>query len=224
MFATPKTFGTLLAKSPIRFTLIDETNCGDHPHFQAGDQWAFLFERTSGRNYSFSETNNLISNLKKPVDASQAQLNYKTRAISTCAASLREAINDEWLNDGTLVPIPPSKAPTDPLYDNRMEQVCNLIRPGNVDVRNLVVQNKSMVASHQRPPGTRITIEELVASYSIDESLVVPQPNIIAVVDDMLTAGTHYRAMHTVLSQRFPQAVIFGMFIARRVFPDEDIF
>ncbi|MEO9778063.1 MAG: hypothetical protein ABJH07_07020 [Sedimentitalea sp.] len=213
-----------MANLPVRFTQIDETNRGDHPHFRDGDQWAFLFEKTSGRDFSFSETNNLISNLKKPVNASQAQLNYKAGAIRRCAASLRQAINDEWLDGGTLVPIPPSKVLSDPLYDNRMEQICNLIRPNNVDVRNLVVQNQSMIASHERPPGTRITIDELVASYSIDESLAEPHPSAIAVVDDMLTAGTHYRSMHTVLSQRFPQAYICGLFIARRVFPDEDEF
>jgi hypothetical protein len=42
----------------------------------------------------------------------------------------------------------------------------------------------------------------------------------IAVVDDVLTAGVHYRAMHTVLSRRFPDVPIIGVFVARRVFPD----
>lgn len=155
------------------------------------------------------------------MNASQVQLNYKENAIRACADALRQAILDDWLDSGTLVPVPPSKSPTDALYDNRIERVCQLIRPGNIDVRNLVVQGKSMTASHERPPGNRITIAELVASYSIDEDLAEPTPTSIAVVDDMLTAGTHYRAMQTILAQRFPQAHIFGMFIARRIFPDE---
>jgi len=211
-----------LTNSPIRFTQIDETNCGDHPYFEAGDKWLFLWEKTSGRDYSFSETNNLISNLKKPVNSSSGQLHYKEQAIIRCARSIREAINDEWLKIGTLVPVPPSKAPADPLYDNRMERVCNLIWPEVADVRNLVVQNWSMQASHERSQGQqRITKDDLIAAYSIDETLADPVPTNIAIVDDMLTAGTHYRAMHHVLSQRFPDARILGMFVARRIFPDD---
>lgn len=182
----------------------------------------FLWEKTSGRDYTFSDTNNLISNLKKSVNSSPGQLYYKNQAIIRCARSMREAINDKWLEIGTLVPVPPSKAPTHPLYDNRMEQVCNLIWPGVADVRNLVVQNTSMQASHERGQGQpRITKDELIASYTIEESFANPAPTSIAIVDDMLTAGTHYRAMHYVLSRRFPEAQIVGMFVARRIFPDD---
>lgn len=212
----------LLTNPPIRFTQIDETNCEDHPHFEGGDKWFFLWEKTSDRDYSFSDTNSLISNLKKPVNSSSGQLHYKSQAIMRCARSMREAINDKWLEIGTLVPVPPSKALTDPLYDNRMERVCDLIWPGVADVRNLVVQNTSMQASHERGQGQqRITKDELIVAYSIDETLAEPAPKSIAVVDDMLTAGTHYRAMHHVLSQRFPNARIVGMFVARRIFPDD---
>ncbi|WP_207543715.1 hypothetical protein [Salipiger marinus] len=206
----------------IKFTQIDEKNCEDHPNFERGDQWMFLWEKTSGRDYTFSDTNNLISNLKKSVNSSPGQLYYKNQAIIRCARSMREAINDKWLEIGTLVPVPPSKAPTHPLYDNRMEQVCNLIWPGVADVRNLVVQNTSMQASHERGQGQpRITKDELIASYTIEESFANPAPTSIAIVDDMLTAGTHYRAMHYVLSRRFPEAQIVGMFVARRIFPDD---
>lgn len=56
--------------------------------------------------------------------------------------------------------------------------------------------------------------------YEIDEDQCMPAPTSIAIVDDVLTVGTHYRAMHSVLSARFPNVPIFGLFIARRVFPD----
>lgn len=209
-----------MTNSPIRFTQIDETNCEDHPYYEEGDNWFFLWEKTSGRDYSFSETNNLISNLKKPIVSSSGQLHYKSLAIKRCARAMREAINDKWLQIGTLVPVPPSKALTDPLYDNRMERVCNLIWPGVANVRNLVIQKTSMQASHERSQGQkRITKEELIADYSINEEIALPEPTSIAIVDDMLTAGTHYRAMHHVLSRRFPQSRIVGMFVARRIFP-----
>jgi len=95
-----------------------------------------------------------------------------------------------------------------------------LIAPGQ-DVRNLVIQNVTMVANHAREAGDRATVEELLTAYSIDESLANPEPGIIGIVDDMLTAGTHYRAMQIVLSNRFPKATIIGLFVARRIFPDD---
>ena len=44
----------------------------------------------------------------------------------------------------------------------------------------------------------------------------------IGIFDDVLTAGTHYRAMAITLGNRFPGIPIFGFFVARRVFPTPD--
>ena len=49
----------------------------------------------------------------------------------------------------------------------------------------------------------------------------VAPPASIAIVDDVLTTGAHFRAASTVLAVRFPTAQIVGLFIARRV-PDAD--
>ena len=62
-------------------------------------------------------------------------------------------------------------------------------------------------------------MQELLAIYRVDETVAAPAPRQIGIIDDVLTAGVHFRAMQTVLSQRFPNATIVGMFIARRVFP-----
>jgi hypothetical protein len=42
----------------------------------------------------------------------------------------------------------------------------------------------------------------------------------IGIVDDVLTAGTHYCAMKSTLQARFPGVLVVGFFIARRVQPD----
>ncbi len=65
--------------------------------------------------------------------------------------------------------------------------------------------------------------EQFEAMYRIDQALVEPAPDYIAVVDDMLTAGAHCRAAKSILSARFPKAVIVGLFIARWV-PARDEF
>jgi predicted amidophosphoribosyltransferase len=177
----------------------------------------FLYEYTSGKNYSFSATNSLISNLKKKAGA--GGYHYKAPTIERCAQELAAAINSKWLDGATLVPVPPSKVRGDPYYDDRMSRVCRQIRVAPaLDVRELVVQRHSLPAaleSDQRP-----TVDDLLKAYQLDESLANPPPQWIGVFDDVLTVGTHFVAMKKILSDRFPGVQISGFFIARRVFPD----
>lgn len=206
----------------VRLSQIDEVSRGNHYHLTVEDICYYLYEYTSQRDYSFSATNNLISNLKKkPSQADQPHYRYKGQAIGTCGRALGAALNPNWLGIATLVPVPGSKAPDHPEYDNRMERICRLMRQPPPDVRALVRQAASTIASHEAAQGDRVTVEELLQLYSIDESVAAPMPGAIGIVDDVLTAGTHYRAMHTVLANRFPGVPIIGLFVARRIFPDD---
>ena len=107
---------------PIRLSEIDDTNRESHTRLTEADLCMFLYEKTSGRDYKFSDTNSLISNLKKPVTSKASELKHKDRAIQRCAAAFREAINPQLLQQATLVPVPPSMAPTYHAYDDRMNK------------------------------------------------------------------------------------------------------
>jgi predicted amidophosphoribosyltransferase len=205
---------------PIRLSQIDEASRGDHYHLTSDDHCFYLYEYTSHRDYSFSATNNLISNLKKkPSQADQAHYWYKGQAINACGRALGAALNPNWLGSATLVPVPGSKAADHPDHDDRMERICRLMRQPPPDVRALVRQAASTAAAHEAAQGDRVTVEALLELYAIDEAHTAPAPQAIAIVDDVLTAGTHYRAMHRVLANRFPGVPIIGLFVARRVFP-----
>ena len=203
-----------------RFLKIDDQNRSDHYNLTADDECYFLHEYTSHKNYSFSDTNKLISNLKKrPSLAGTAQYRYKGLAIRDCAAAFGEGLRPDWLATGTLVPVPPSKARDHPDYDDRILQICRAIPATRaVDVRELVFQTQSLPADHEGGP--RHSIEDLLEVYRIDESKATLAPYGIAIVDDVLTNGTHFRAMKTILQQRFPEVPIAGVFVARRVFPN----
>lgn len=207
----------------MRFSLIDDFNRGDHTLLRDSDTCYYLHEYTSGQGYQSGEANNLISNLKKPVDRKgRPEYIHKGRAIKSCSALLKEAINADWLKIGTLIPVPPSKAKTDPLYDDRLLRVCQgIASPDALNIRELVIQTHTIRAAHENRHN-RPTVAELEAIYAIDERFCAPPPGAIAIIDDVLTAGTHFRAMHNVLSARFPGVQIVGMFIARRVFPTVD--
>src|ERR1700684_2001923 len=106
---------------PQRLTKIDDLTRSDHWYLSESDHCFFLGEYTARKGFAFSATNQLILNFKKSVTTrNTAQWRYKERAIAQAAAAFRTAIADAALNKATLVPIPPSKAKSDPLYDDRL--------------------------------------------------------------------------------------------------------
>lgn len=203
----------------MRLSRIDDASRHDHFHLMEEDECYYFLEYTSGRDYKFSKANDAISNLKKkPSNRHRQDYKYKIQVIQQASNAFRDALNQDWLRNATLIPVPGSKARNHPDYDDRMEQICRGIQEG-LDVRSLVVQRESTVASHEAASGARVTVDELQALYQIDENLALPTPRSIAIFDDVLTAGVHYRAMKSILAHRFPCVPIIGMFIARRVFP-----
>lgn len=209
-----------------KLTLVDSAMLPDHTLLRADDEVYFWREYTSGRDYSFGPGNDLISNLKKkPSTSNVYELRHKERVIRECARFFTTAINPVWLDSAVFVPIPGSKAIGDPDYDDRMKRVFQAVRPGKApDVRSLIIQKTSTAAAHEAGGGHRPTPEELRANYGIDETLTSNMPDMIGVVDDVLTAGSHYRAVHGLLKERFPDARIVGFFVARRVFPPVEEF
>ncbi len=202
---------------PRRLTKIDDLTRPDHTYLTAGDRCYFLGEYTARKGYAFSATNNLVLNFKKSMTTrGQAQWRYKDQAISQAAAAFRAAVNEEALNNATFIPVPPSKAKSDPLYDDRLVKMLRRIRPSPpVDIRELVVQIESTRAVHDSE--TRPSPAELESRYTLDQTLLSPTPQLIVIVDDVLTTGAHFRAVKAVLERTFPGVSVIGLFIARRV-------
>lgn len=96
-----------------------------------------------------------------------------------------------------------------------------MLGPYLVDVRALVRQTVSLEADHEvGPGGRRRSVEDLLQVYELDDALAEPAPTAIGILDDVLTNGTHFKAMQTILGQRYPGVRITGLFIARRVFAE----
>ena len=208
----------------IRLSKVDETNIGDHSRLLNDDICLFLWEYTAGGGFSSGKANDLISNLKKKPSerTTKGGWHYKARAIDEAAAALSQSLNPEWLKVATLVPAPPSKATDHPDYDDRIEQVVRKIRmpPGvTADIRPMVRNRASRASAHESEH--RPTIEDLVENMELDEAMAASSPvKSLGVFDDMLTTGTTFRAMATVLGNRYPGVKITGIFIARRAIPN----
>ena len=206
---------------PRHATLVDELTRRDHYYLDETDNCVFIGEYTARAGYQHSQTNQLILNLKKGVDRrGLREWRYKELAITRAARTFEAVLTNEALDEWTFVPIPPSKARSDPAYDDRMSRVVQTIRPSRpVDARELIVQTETMDAAHDRDdrPGPR----EIAALYRIDETLTAPKPTALVVVDDVLTTGAHFKAAQSVLQTQFPGVPVYGLFVARRALADE---
>lgn len=204
---------------PTRLTKIDELTRPDHTFVEPEDECYYLGDYTAQRGFAFSDMNNLINNLRKPMDRrGRPEWRHKESAIVTCGRMLREALNEDWLAAATLVPIPSSKTRDDAEYDDRLPQILQeMARGRQLNIRELVVMTRNVPQSHLAEE--RVSIPELIESMSVDEANAQPEPRSIGIFDDVLTTGRHFKAVQTVLRKRFPNVPIVGVFVARRV-PD----
>jgi len=208
---------------PTKFTRIDRLTASDHWYLDpTSDECYFLGEYTAHQGYGYSKVNSLILNFKKPMDrVDLPEWPYKEKAIQQAASAFRKVLIPKKIKFWTLVPIPPSKERNDPLYDDRLTRMLRAIQiTPSLDIRELIVQTESTTPFHA--PGVRPTPDEIEALYRIEERLTAQEPRYIALVDDVLTTGAHFRAARSVLSDRFPGKKIIGLFLARRALDDID--
>lgn len=206
---------TLADSFPRRLTKVDSLTRPDHSYLTEGDHCYFLGEYTARKGYAYSATNDLVLNLKKSVDRrGRPEWRHKQNAIREVAAALRAALG-EAIARLTFVPIPPSKAKDDPLYDNRITKMLRAMGTNPPpDVREIVYQSESLDAAHDSD--NRPSPADLRRVYRIDGALCEPPPERIAIVDDVLTTGAHFKAVQLTLAQTFPTVGIVGLFVARR--------
>lgn len=198
-----------------RLQQIDKLALPDHYFLTESDVCIYWGEYTARAGFGFSETNGLISNLKKKMDRKgRPEWRYKLQAIATASAIFAKFIRADALKSATLVPMPPSKIASDAAYDDRMLQVVRGIAPG-LDVRELIKCKKSDKASHER--SDRPSPQELKENMYIDSDLIKPTPTQIFLFDDVLTTGAHFVAAKEILNNHFPGVSVLGIFVARRV-------
>jgi len=198
---------------------IDETTVGDHFSLAASDTCFYIWEYAAGRHYDFSPTNQLISNLKiKPsqLAARPRRARYKQQAIHHCAAALRGLIQASWVEGiGTFVPMPTSKIAGHEDCDDRIQRLLSSAFHGlNADIRPLLEQTESTAADHESPD--RLPYGALRAVTRIDEAHAAAPPRaIIAVIDDVLNSGKHFKVAQELFAKHFPGIPVIGIFLAR---------
>ena len=209
---------------PTRFTKIDELTRHQHSCLTAEDECYFLGQYTAYAGFSHSETNNTILNFKKSMDRRDSpEWKYKRQAIGKYGHAFATALKAFELDTMTFVPIPPSYMEKDPLYDDRLVKMLKFAQHsvGELDIRIFVKQTENLPPSHGSEE--RSTPSEIYDVYKFRKRLRNPRPNTIAIVDDVITKGAHFKAMENILTDQYPGVKVIGLFLARCEFPQLDL-
>jgi len=184
------------------------------------DRCFYARDYASGKDYSYSEANSLIKNFKKSVSKrGTSEWHYKEQAIKQFANELFT-----WLGDLDeeffIAAIPPSKRRDDPEFDSRLDtmlteferqcQKAHVVRP--------VERATSMLPAHISG-SHRPTVEE--AYESLSWTPLSPPPTTLVLVDDVITAGTTYKACQRLIEENAPELKVYGVFWARTIWPDD---
>lgn len=203
--------------SALRAVIIDDALRDQHYYLTKDDVCYFLGEYEPRGGFNAGKINSLILNYKKTLDKrGLPEYHYKEEAIKKVSRFLESVFDEESIKGCTVVPIPPSKAKTDPLYDDRLVRSLRAVDP-NLDVREILIAKKTTRPHHEFQAGEkRPTPEGLYEVLSIDEScLKTPVKPVIILFDDLLTNGTHFKACKRLLNERLPNHQVIGLFIGR---------
>ena len=204
---------------PEKLTQIDALTCPSHRFLQPGDRVYYLGEYAAGAGY-LTPINDLIHNFKiKPssLRCSPVRRRHKEHAIRQIAVAFTghfSALEDT----AVLVPIPTSKLPADPDYDDRLLRVLRVCRADpKPPVRELIRQKRSTAADHEA--NGRQSFRRLLANCYVDDTLSLPRPSQVILFDDVLTEGKHFKVCQRLLRNHYGDVPIVGFFVARSIPP-----
>lgn len=204
-----------------KLRVIGDLERPDHWHLTANDSCAFIGEYTARAGYGHSVTNGVISNLKKkPSTKGTPQWRYKEQAIRDIGHVISRNLTPEAKATATFVPIPPSKSPSSPDFDDRMVRVAKEI--GDIDLREVLFTRTERVAMHSND--THRDPKVLRESLGLRRELLQPQPTQVILIDDVLTTGCSFKVCQSLLKEVWPEATFFGLFVARRVIQRASVF
>lgn len=214
---------------PLQIIKLDEIEISQHLDLDSSDNCYYWRKYTTKKDFSYGDTNQLIKNFRIPVTATH-RLSHKKNAIEKIANEFVEIVTkDSIYQDYTFIPIPTSKGRNNPEYDDRLLKVLNRIselKKIKMDIRELIIQPTATQQAHTRPSKNRLSIKELCEIFIIQNNLLNPPPKKIIIFDDVLTKGSHFKAMQKTLRINYPTVPILGLFIARSTYPnpsDEEV-
>jgi hypothetical protein len=206
---------------PKKLTQIVALTRPEHRLLDPVDRCFYLGEYTSGAGFS-TPTNDVIINLKilpSVLKENPKRKKWKNWAMQQVVAAISPHLA-KIAAGRIVVPIPTSKVPGHPDYDDRLERVLAIVnRRHPLEIRALIKQRTSTTSDHDSPD--RQDYDELLANCYVDTSLVSPTPTSVILFDDVITEGKHFRVCQHLIRQHYgPDMPVSGLFVARRIRQD----
>ena len=189
----------------------------DHWYLKPDHVCCYFGEYTARGDFKSNATNSLIYNLKK--DPSRQKLEewkYKLESIEKIGKLIGRSLKDDTPSRFTFVPAPPSKPLGDSGFDDRLMQVIAAIEPKVAACPLLeTVYARNPARQSLDRPGPEI----LEASMRVCEDRLMDLQDKVQFIllDDLLVTGATFVACRRKLLERFPDAKVYGLFVARRV-------
>lgn len=194
---------------------ISELERPDHFFLREEDECYYFGDYTPRKGFDHSDTNQFVSNLKKPVRfRGQYPWRYKQQAIRIGGQLIAHTLNRDAAQRVVLVPIPPSKPADHPEYDDRMSRLCNGAAP--FQTSELLSTVEAREPAHHQDGGR--SVEAVYETLQLHEDRYCGQP-ICVLVDDVLTTGSSFRASQQKLLELEGVEQVIGIFMARCAWP-----
>lgn len=197
-----------------RLQKIDELHLRSHKYLTSEDECYYFMDYTAPASEHKTEENRIILNFKKKMDRKgRWDWDYKRIAIQDVSKLFIQNVPPIISRDAIMVPVPPSRAKEDPLYDDRLVQlVKNYCKEHPLtEYREIVSLKSNIKPTHEEEK----TPAELMPMFNIDKSLCSPKKEQIIIVDDVLRHGAHFKAIKKLLQAEFPGSKFIGLYIAR---------
>lgn len=204
----------------INWTMIDALERASR-NLSNNDICYYYLTRTTG-GYSKSSANGRIDNFKKDPEEyrhRQDVWQYKTIEVEDFAGDVIEfLLRDSFqlllrsFPNAILTPIPTSRPKNHKYYDSRLEDLCTLVAE---EVSQIVYENPFDVTEVLLPAhlGGRRDIQYLNSKIRFS-GFSSPSPNLVILIDDVLTTGNHYIVCRDKIRSVYPGTQVIGMFLS----------
>jgi hypothetical protein len=201
------------------FKPINSDDLCHHSYLRKDDECYYLsvYEAGSRRRFGIpgtklSSVNRLIRDLQQgPLQRLSEEAKAKKGAAIHLAAEALSAIPAD-IRSMTIVPLPPSSPRSHPSYDDRLTAILASASPLFPDVREMLVETVQ-----RRGKTKQLSPADRALTLAVCSALCSPKPSRIAVFDDVITSGSHFKAAQIIFQRQFPDIKIIGLFLARAI-------
>lgn len=144
-------------------------------------------------------------NLKKTTDRrGKSEWFYKNEAITKCSEFLSNFVFLE--TNPIIIPAPPSKKKGTPEYDDRLVQIINKVQ--NAECLDIFDVMESVESTHTQDQSKDLSAIQSNLEISTSRKI----PDLVYVLDDVITTGSHFKAIKCKILELNPNARVIGLF------------